>query len=133
MPRERSRKAPLLKLRKETSVFQARQGDVFIMEVEELPKKLSKIPKENNRVILAHGEATGHAHAVKGDVELLARDKKETTDRFLKVNGKEATVVHEEHAPVTLKKGLFRIRRQREYTPPERKIGSRSRSHLVYD
>ena len=42
---------------------QFRQGDVLIERVGELPKKLKKQEKQN-RVILAHGEVTGHAHEI---------------------------------------------------------------------
>jgi len=91
-----------------------RQGDVMIVPVEEVPKGLKRVPLENGRVILAHGEVTGHAHAVLGDVELLARDLAEMEGRFLRVE-EEAQVVHEEHATVTLPSGNYRVLRQREY------------------
>jgi hypothetical protein len=42
---------------------QYRQGDVFIARIASLPAKLKKAALEGGKVILAHGEVTGHAHA----------------------------------------------------------------------
>lgn len=42
---------------------QYRQGDVMIERIEQLPADFKAAPLENGRVILAHGEVTGHAHA----------------------------------------------------------------------
>jgi hypothetical protein len=41
---------------------QYRQGDVMIERVPSLPTGLKKVARENGRVILAHGDVTGHAH-----------------------------------------------------------------------
>lgn len=42
---------------------QYRQGDVLIARIDSLPVKLKKAALEGGKVILAHGEVTGHAHA----------------------------------------------------------------------
>ena len=41
-----------------------RQGDVLVVPVDEIPTGLKKVPREQGRLVLAHGEATGHAHVV---------------------------------------------------------------------
>lgn len=41
-----------------------RQGDVLIQQIASLPSKLNPVPRENGRIVLAHGEVTGHAHAL---------------------------------------------------------------------
>ena len=41
-----------------------RQGDVLIERIPSLPANAKKMARENGRVILAHGEVTGHAHAI---------------------------------------------------------------------
>src|SRR5258708_19796990 len=41
-----------------------RQGDVLIIPVEWIPEKLDPVDRENGRVVLAHGEVTGHAPAI---------------------------------------------------------------------
>jgi hypothetical protein len=96
--------------------FLARQGDVLIKSVAEIPEGLTPVPLDAGRVILAYGEVTGHAHAVVGDVEFFAADLEEMEQRFLKVE-QEAQVVHEEHGTVTLPPGEYEVVRQREYAP----------------
>lgn len=43
---------------------QLRQGDVQLQPVPQLPADCIEIPPEGNRIVLAHGEVTGHAHAI---------------------------------------------------------------------
>ena len=93
-----------------------RQGDVLIERISTIPKTAKKTVSINGRIILAHGEATGHHHSVDAD----AADwwKTEEGDQFVTV--KEPTeVVHQEHAPIPLAPGKYRVRRQREYFPAE--------------
>lgn len=95
--------------------FIARQGDVLIKRVAEIPEGLKKVPLDRGRVILAYGEVTGHAHVVVGDVEFLTADLEDMEGRFLRVE-QEAQVVHDEHDTVILPPGEYEIIRQREYT-----------------
>lgn len=47
------------------TAIQIRQGDVYLRPVSNLPKGCKPIDPENGtRFVLAHGEATGHAHAI---------------------------------------------------------------------
>lgn len=39
-----------------------RQGDVLIERVDSFPANLTKVARDGDRVILAYGEVTGHAH-----------------------------------------------------------------------
>lgn len=104
---------------KQTEQFVARQGDVLIFAVDEIPKGAEPLPRENGRVVLAHGESTGHCHAIDSpDALFLATDLDEMADRFLRIES-ECTVVHDEHDPVTLPPGDYIVRRQREYSPEE--------------
>lgn len=93
-----------------------RQGDVLIVTVREIPDGLSEVPHEGGRLVLAHGEATGHAHVVEGDTTFLAADVDDLERRFLRVE-REAAVVHDEHDTVTLPPGNYRVVLQREYAP----------------
>lgn len=98
--------------------FTARQGDLLIRRVPAIPAGLTEVPLDEGRVILAYGEVTGHAHAVDGEVQLLAADLEEMEQRFLRVEGEHgAEVVHEEHGTITLPPGDYEVRRQREYAP----------------
>jgi hypothetical protein len=94
-----------------------RQGDVLIERVGSIPEGLKGVPREAGRVILAHGEVTGHAHAIVSDkVEFLAADLADLEERFLRVEA-EVDLVHEEHATITLPPGEYSVRIQREYAP----------------
>lgn len=95
-----------------------RQGDVLIIPVEGIPDGTITIEREGGRLVLAHGEVTGHAHVVEGEATFLASDVEELERTFLRVEH-EALVVHEEHDTVTLPPGDYEVRRQREYTPEE--------------
>src|SRR3954453_10783779 len=57
--------------RNEGSRMLYRQGDVLIARIDEVPEDLEAVPRDKGRVVLAYGEVTGHAHAVRGEVELL--------------------------------------------------------------
>jgi hypothetical protein len=93
-----------------------RQGDVLIEPLaagESIPAKATEVPRDAGRVILAYGEVTGHAHAISDDNAILMALGE---DRFLKVE-KQVTLSHEEHDPIVLYDGTYRITRQREYHP----------------
>ena len=92
-----------------------RQGDVLIIPVPKLPAG-TKQQERNGRIILAHGEATGHAHAIADpDCEVLV-----SAGGKLFVRTKhEVAVEHEEHAPVTLSPGVHEVIRQREWMDEE--------------
>ena len=72
----------------------------------------------HGRVILAHGEATGHAHAIKAEGAALFRDPKLMTI-FMKVSGDAVALEHDEHKTITIPPGNYRVIRQREYSPSE--------------
>lgn len=92
---------------------QIRQGDVYMERVSSIPTTAKQITPIGGRIILAEGEATGHHHSVDADA---ADWWKTDTEQFLQVY-ETAEVVHQEHAPLILKKGIYHITRQREYTP----------------
>lgn len=94
-----------------------RQGDVLLKQVVQLPAEA--IPVENaERIVLAYGEATGHAHTVAAAAaeEFMLAEAAGVVRRFLKVVG-DATVTHEEHAAIPLPHGIYEIVQQREYSP----------------
>lgn len=91
--------------------MQWRQGDVLIETAAEVPK--SALRRANR--VLYEGEATGHRHRIDdvADVELFEVEN----TLYLRVKSPEATVVHDEHGPITLSEGLYRVWQQREYRP----------------
>lgn len=94
-----------------------RQGDVLIVRVAELPKKLQEIEREGGRIVLAHGEATGHAHAIKDKHVALFRDPN-LAAIFMHVSGDAPVALeHDEHDTIEVPPGNYRVIRQREYSP----------------
>lgn len=93
---------------------QYRQGDVFIRRVRSLPKERRELPRENGRVVLAHGEATGHAHAISApNVSLFDAGGR----TFLSIGVDTVALEHEEHSTIDLPAGDYEVVRQVEYTP----------------
>ena len=109
------------KLTKERTM-QKRQGDILIIEVDEIPKDAAEMKRDNmGRIVLADGEATGHSHVIRNKqvkayqtataiylavmqqtmVEHLTRENKPTT----------------EHDGIPLTPGNKMVVRQFEYTP----------------
>lgn len=99
-----------------------RQGDVLLVPVENVPEGLKQVPREQGRIVLAHGEATGHAHVLEGGkVEFLASDLEEMEGRFARVL-EQSELVHDEHDTITVPPGDYEVRRQREYEPEESRL-----------
>ena len=90
------------------------QGDVLIQSVDSIPKDAKKQAPQQHKNTLAEGEFTGHAHRVQGPVDIFRQGNQTGGDIFMSVP-KRITVTHEEHKPVTLPKGLYRVSRVREY------------------
>jgi hypothetical protein len=88
-----------------------RQGDVLIETIDEVPEAAER---RSGPPILAYGEATGHAHRV--EVPELAEVWALYSQLYLKVL-EPVRIVHDEHGPITLPAGTYRIWQQREYTP----------------
>ena len=88
-----------------TGSAQYRQGDVFVERVAKLPPALKKLGREGGRVILAHGDATGHSHAV-GEKDAALYAGKEPGVTYLQVAKKPASLTHDEHATIVLKPGV---------------------------
>lgn len=93
-----------------------RHGDVLVSEIDTIPKGAVKRP----HLVLAEGEMTGHAHRIAeiGSAELVQLGP----EMFLRVLAPTATLVHDEHGPITLPRGNYRVWRQREYAPREIRI-----------
>jgi len=94
----------------------SQQGDTLYFSEKQLPTGLKPVPPRSGLLIVAEGEATGHHHSFTLDqeVELLTDDK---GTLWCVVNGDSAVVQHQEHKPVTLKKGVYRVGIVREVDP----------------
>lgn len=93
---------------------QFRQGDILFVKAIEAPSGDEVARDNQNRVVVAEGEATGHCHAIHEDAVKMFRDNK--LDRtWIVVSDNAADVVHEEHDTITLDEGTWRIVYQRQY------------------
>lgn len=99
-----------------------RQGDVLIQRVgdddflnhNDKDEIKPEVRAGRTEVVLAHGEVTGHAHAIPAHAARLFAIGVGVA--LLKV--REATELrHEEHSPIPLEPGSYRVIRQREYQP----------------
>jgi hypothetical protein len=93
-----------------------RQGDVLIIPVEAIPEKVDPINREEGRVVLAHGEITGHTHAIEAEGAALFRDP-HLMAVFLAVTGDPVALKHDEHDTIVVPPGRYQVVRQREYAP----------------
>lgn len=102
---------------KNKTTFIARQGDILIERIDSFPSNLKKIAREQGRVVLAHGEVTGHHHSILDKHADLysAVDSGDVT--FLEIKEAVAALSHQEHATINLPPGNYKVTRQREYTP----------------
>jgi hypothetical protein len=92
---------------------QFRQGDVLIERIPAIPAGVKPVVRDAGRIVLAYGEVTGHAHAIADVNALLFGDGE---DLYLEADG-TVTLRHEEHAPIEIPGGAYRVTRQREYSP----------------
>ena len=111
-----------------------RQGDILVVRVAALPPDVTRRPTSNGQVVLAYGEATGHAHTVRGDVvhydapnaaeaarQLLAAvglhvELGEAAAASFLTVGTATEIEHPEHAPGPLVEGYHVVIRQREWS-----------------
>jgi hypothetical protein len=112
--------------------WQCRQGDV-LLERTNAPGPSSKTDRDPaGRIVLAHGEATGHAHVVldrKAELFELTEAHDAQADavvaRLLKI-AKDATLKHDcpgqvkpDHDPILLPAGDYEVVQQMQYSPEE--------------
>lgn len=110
------------------------QGDVILERVDDVPIPASARPvatDPDGAVVLARGEVTGHRHAfyaAGGEVTMFRDDglgsgmPAELYVGHVKIEVPTAKLQHEEHGTIELPKGLYRIRRQREFNAGEMRI-----------
>jgi hypothetical protein len=102
------------------------QGDLLIERVEDVePSGTIIAPDSGGVLVLAAGEFAGHRHAI-FECATLFRDDALARDipsglyiGHVKVAGSVAMVQHDEHAPIALREGTYRVRRQRELEPKD--------------
>lgn len=96
--------------RKRAKLF--RHGDVLLQAAPSLPEDAQGVPGH----VLVRGELSGHAHRLENpSAGALYRTK---LNLWLEVHT-ATRIVHEEHAPIPLLPGIYKVWQQREYSPRE--------------
>lgn len=90
-----------------------RHGDLLVQDVDSIPEDVRLL----SHLVLAEGELTGHSHRIaeRGAAQLY----QSTSGMYLKITEEIATLIHQEHGPIQLPRGIYRVWRQREYSPRE--------------
>ena len=97
------------------------QGDLLIERVDDVePSGTIMSPDVTGAFVLAEGELSGHRHVIFAPLTMFRDD---ALARYVpsslyighvKVGDGSAILQHQEHAPITLRAGTYRVRRQRE-------------------
>jgi hypothetical protein len=92
-----------------------RQGDVLLVPIRSAPQARIPVRPENGRLVLAHGEATGHHHSFRLEDRLaLFREDGSGGGLFLVIGrGEPAALEHQEHHTLRVAPGAYKVLRQR--------------------
>lgn len=88
-----------------------RHGDVVIDLIDAIPAKAARVADN----ILARGDSTGHAHRFDGNGQVMRLVRSGTTELYLRVEKGGGRVLHEEHGPITLTAGEYRVTQKRQF------------------
>lgn len=97
-----------------------RQGDVILIPVQgSVPQDAEAIPDDGSRIVLMHGEATGHAHAIydhQESPESVVRKAIRKAQLYALTDGRRVlevrepvTLKHEEHTAHEIPPGLYEV------------------------
>jgi hypothetical protein len=94
-----------------------RQGDLLFTAVETIPEYFSEQAKCRKDGVILTGEASGHSHrlALPEEAEVLVLEQWRSQEIYVRVRAVPIQVLHEEHLPVTLAPGDYKVTRAREY------------------
>ena|SRR5947207_2639878 len=90
---------------------QYRQGDVLLTPVATIPASAKPL-RSSKQIILAHGEQTGHHHAINYTPSQM-KVFTDGTETYLRVL-KPVVLTHQEHAAATVDPGDYLVKRQVE-------------------
>jgi len=100
--------------------YQIAQGDLLLRAIDALPPQAEEVPATNGVHIVAHSE-TGHHHVVDAIGVRHFRHTGNPLLGYLSVDADATTLRHlrsfDTHAPHTIPKGTYEMRRQREWAP----------------
>lgn len=90
-----------------------RHGDVDIIQTDKLPDGAVLL----DTLTVAYGEITGHHHSFVTDKKDIVRLYEKDGKKYIHVIGEEATITHQEHAPLKIKQGIYFVETEREFDP----------------
>lgn len=93
-----------------------RHGDVIIERVNDECAMGKKIEFRHD-VVLAEGEATGHAHRINSSFGACCYSDPSNDNAKLLVLIRPSDLMHEEHSKIQLPPGTYRVRIKRQYSP----------------
>lgn len=96
---------------KETSSFK-HQGDVTFIKNELI--LTGELEKHDGNFVLALGEHTGHKHVITVERPEDMKIQKLGFESFLISLLSSATITHEEHKPIVIEPGTYRVGKERE-------------------
>lgn len=96
--------------------MQVRQGDVLTTKTKTIDKRFTERKPENERVILAYGEATGHHHSFPSSGAKLFRFDDTQLTSYLAIEGVPSALTHQEHGPIEHMPAKYRVRQQCQWT-----------------
>lgn len=96
-----------------------------------IEEETGRLEKEDDHLTVAFGEVTGHSHTFRNqpsDINIISYGINNTsvgeTPRYVNIEGGTATITHEEHKPLDIAPGHYRVSIVREWDH----IGEFSRS-----
>jgi len=96
------------------------QGDCLIIAINELPDDAIKQEAENGNHIVAHSE-TNHHHVLPEQGVNIFQSANDPFMLYAVIEDEYADLTHlrsfDTHETLRIKKGIYEIRKQREYTP----------------
>lgn len=92
-----------------------RQGDILFEKIDEVDKSKQKLDTKT----VALGEITGHSHSFEKQSQVLLskRADEDVPTQLVVLDESGAQLTHQEHLPIQIPKGVYRIRREQSYNP----------------
>lgn len=96
----------------------AAQGDVYFRKVTNLPEGVKKVVPEGNKLVVTHSE-TGHNHVMGAEFASMYETENPLVCYLYieQPTALEHLRTFDTHAPIMFAKGVYEVRRQREYVP----------------
>jgi hypothetical protein len=92
-------------------INQLQHGDVLLRRIGKLPWGIKPVQRQNGRLVVMDGEATGHKHAITENGAKLWELKGEM---YLEIIA-PVTIQHDEHKPLPIPPGIYQIGQVKEY------------------